>query len=90
MNALSNVDFIVSRNFVEGMIAMGLLIGAGCFLRFWRDTHDRLFVFFSVSLLFLALTRTMGNESSVVPYLIRLAGYVIIIVGIVDKNLRRT
>jgi hypothetical protein len=47
-------------------------------------------VFFSVSLLFLALTRTMGNESSVVPYLIRLAGYVIIIVGIVDKNLRRT
>lgn len=84
------VHFIVTRNFVDGMIVMGLVTGASFFLRFWRDTGDRLFVFFAASLLLLALNRAMGTENTLVPYFIRLAGYAVIIVGIADKNLRRT
>jgi hypothetical protein len=90
MKQLAEIDYVVTRHFVDGMIAMGLLTGSHFFLRFWRDTRDRLFVFFSAALLLLAINRTMGNESSLVPYIIRLAGYGIIIIGIMDKNFRRT
>jgi len=90
MNGFPQLDFIVTRQFVDGMIVMGLLTGSSFFLRFWRDTRDRLFLFFSAAFVLLALTRCVDDENSVVPYLIRLSGYVIIIVGIVDKNLRRT
>ena len=66
--------------------AIGLI-----FLRFWRKSGDRLFCFFTAAFwllglnwLCLALFRTDESETSL--YFIRLAAFLILIVGIVDKN----
>jgi len=62
------------------------------FLRFWRDTHDRLFALFAVAFWLLALN-WLGlavvaepEEARTLLYLVRLAAFVLIIVAIVDKN----
>ena len=85
----------MSRPFIIGVIAMGFLVAAAFFLRFWRDSGDRLFAFFAVAFLLMAITRPLLGISSdddhrLAPYLIRVASYGIIILAIVDKNLRRT
>lgn len=75
---------------------MGFLVAAGFFLRFWCESRDRLFAFFSASFLLMALNPPLlalfgeDNEVNLWPYLVRLLSYVIILIGIVDKNLRRS
>ena len=80
--------------FIMGSIAMASLIVAIFFLRFWRDTHDRLFAMFAVAFLLLGVTRlglavsdtsTEGNTSW---YWVRLVGFLIILFAIADKNRR--
>ncbi len=77
-----------------GALAMGCFAAGLLFMRLYRRTRDRLFVFFGLG--FFAL---MGNwialaaveavrESQHLIYLIRLLAFVIIIIGIVDKNRR--
>lgn len=74
------------------MSAMGCFGVAVCFLRFWRQTADRLFGMFAlafsllgINLLLLAvISRT--DESRHLIYLIRLAAFVVIILAIIDKN----
>jgi membrane-associated PAP2 superfamily phosphatase len=80
------------RFFGDGMLAAGYLIAALFFLRFWRDSHDRLFAFFAaafgllmVQRTLLALLRSMNDETSWI-YLIRLLAYVLILIAIYDKN----
>jgi hypothetical protein len=84
------MTFIFTHDFMRGALAMGLLVGASFFFRFWRESRDRLFAFFAVALLLMSVNRSLNAEESLVPYLIRLLSYLIIIVGIVDKNVRRT
>ena len=84
------MNFTATHDFLLGAIAMGLFIGAVFFFRFWRETRDRLFIFFSAALLLMAFNRSMDTEQNHWPYLIRLLAYVIIIIAIADKNLRRT
>lgn len=84
------MSFIISHDFIKGAIAMGLLIGAGFFVRFWRETHDRLFVFFAVAFLMMAINRSLVTEDTLWPFALRLVAYTIILIAIVDKNLRRT
>ena len=80
--------------FMNGAIAMGFAIAGLYFLRFWRDTEDRLFVFFAVSFWVLAAERVgllyVGPDEAVraTVYIARLIGFALIIVGIVDKNRR--
>lgn len=77
------------------MTAMACFGVAVCFLRFWRQTTDRLFGLFSlafvllgVNLLLLAIiSRT--DESRHLVYLIRLAAFLVIIIAIADKNRAR-
>lgn len=63
-----------------------------CFLRFWRDTRDRLFVFFAVAFWLLALSWMLlaflspNEETRPYVYAIRLAAFALIIAAIVDKN----
>jgi hypothetical protein len=74
---------------------MACLASAVFFLKFWRDTRDRLFAMFAVSFCLLALDRVVvvafqqQGVSSPAQYLVRLAAFVVIIVAIVEKN-RRT
>jgi hypothetical protein len=79
------------------LIVSGLLIGAYLtvalyFLRFWRDTRDRLFLLFACAFALLALQRfglTLVASHSVYEtwlYLLRIFGFGMILFAIVDKN----
>jgi hypothetical protein len=82
------------RDFLIGMMAMGSFTAALFFLRFWRESGDRLFGMFSAAFLLLGLTR-FGLSLSHEPieaqtslYWVRLLAYLLILVAIVDKNRR--
>lgn len=80
-------------NLIAGMIAMGSLIIGLCFLRFWRATADRFFLYFALSFGIegvhrIATTLSFDeHEDSPWHYLIRLLAYGLIIWAIVEKNL---
>jgi hypothetical protein len=82
--------------FVSGAIAMGYLIAAGFFARFWRMTADRLFLAFAVAFFFLALNQGLAqwlgaaDERVGYTYLLRVVGFVLILAAIVDKNLSQS
>lgn len=62
------------------------------FLRFWRESQDRLFLVFALafwvlSVNWLVIVMGQGELHSVVPYSVRLAAFVLILLGILDKNL---
>jgi hypothetical protein len=81
--------------FMSGAIAMGCVVAGAYFLRFWRDTRDRLFVFFAAAFFVLALERVgllvVGRDEAARAsvYIGRLVGFALIIMGIVDKNRRQ-
>jgi hypothetical protein len=80
--------------FIMGAIAMGSCVVAAFFLRFWRDTRDRLFAMFALSFFLLGITRlglAMSDDSSEAHtswYWVRLAAFLIILFAIADKNRR--
>ncbi|KQZ06154.1 hypothetical protein ASD21_00480 [Caulobacter sp. Root1455] len=84
--------------FVGGALAMGYLVAAGFFLRFWATSRDRLFLAFAGTFALMAAAQVftlMGRsaqEGNGQVYLPRLAAFVLIIVAILLKNLpsRRT
>lgn len=82
------------HGFFTGIGAMGWLVATAFFLRFWRETKDRLFLLFSVAFAALALNRVLlavlavGRESLWYLYLIRLSAFVIIAWAVIDKNRR--
>lgn len=78
---------------IGGAVAMGSLTIALFFLRFWRTSRDRFFLYFALSFgiegfhrVYTAL-QTETSESSPVHYLIRLAAYALILWAIIEKNL---
>lgn len=82
-------------NFLIGTIAALSLVIAMFFLRFWRKTQDRFFLFFALSFLIEAVNRVLmvsvtgWLENSPSFYMIRLLAYVLIIVAILDKNRKK-
>lgn len=80
--------------FLAGAITAASLVVALVFLRFWRSSRDRFFLFFAVAFVLEALSRAwlgmrqgIGEDSPVI-YLPRLLAYVLILIAIVDKNRR--
>lgn len=78
-----------------GALAMGYAVAALFFLRFFARTRDTLFLAFAGAFALLALNQLLpvlsglpGEEQSGF-YLLRLAGFLVIIVAILSKNLRR-
>lgn len=77
---------------LTGAVAMASLVAALFFMRFWRQTHDSLFLFFSVAFGIDAVSRfTLGiahvsEEAEPLFYLARLITFALIIVGIIVKN----
>ena len=75
-----------------GAIAMSNLIIGLFFLRFWKKTGDRFFLFFAVAFCLEGLNRALlglfqsSNENEPVYYLVRLLSFVLILIAIVDKN----
>jgi len=82
--------------FLSGAVAMGFLVAAGFFGRFWRQTADRLFLAFAVAFVLLALNQMLAqwlgaaDERIAYTYLLRVLGFVIILGAIVDKNLSQS
>lgn len=80
------------NQYLNGAIMMGFLIGGLFFLRFFRQTRERLFAIFAASFFVLAAERLVlagvppDAEFRPFIYLIRLTAYLLIIVAIVDKN----
>lgn len=73
---------------------MGFLVIALFFLRFWKTTRDRLFLFFSLAFVLLLIERIVRAsfeiQSEWIPavYLFRLTGYGLLIWAVIDKNRR--
>ncbi len=80
--------------FVWGALAMACWVAGLFFLRYWRMSHDRLFLFFTLgfwvfALNWIALAMVEPNlETRHYYYLLRLVAFVLIIIGVVDKNRR--
>lgn len=78
--------------FVLGAVAALALVAALFFLRFWRRTGDGLFLAFAVAFVLEGLNRAVlatteqSDEGLPIPYFIRLAAYLVILVGIIVKN----
>jgi uncharacterized protein DUF5985 len=79
--------------FLSGMTAAGFLIAALFFFRFWRRTRDSLFATFGVSFILFAIGQTTAlvsgapQEDRTWVYLLRLAGFTLLLVAIIRKNL---
>jgi hypothetical protein len=77
-----------------GAIGMANFTASLFFLKFWRRSRDRFFLFFSAAFAIEALVRIMlgvihySSEQEPLFYLVRLFSYVLILVAIVDKNRR--
>jgi hypothetical protein len=78
--------------FVSGAIVMGYGVVGLFFLRFWRETRDRLFLIFAGAFWLLGvqrLTLAFGGhmvEDDTGLYLVRLFAFLLILRAIVDKN----
>ena len=79
---------------LTGAIGMALLVAGLFFLRFWRSTGDRFFLFFAASFFIEAGNRLilypapedMDHVPGAVFYLLRLSAYLLILWAIIDKN----
>jgi hypothetical protein len=80
------------NQFLSGATMMGCLVAALFFLRFFRETGDRLFAMFAAAFVILGLNRIANvvfnpaDEVSPVFYVVRLLAFVLILIAIVDKN----
>jgi uncharacterized membrane protein HdeD (DUF308 family) len=78
--------------FLLGVIATTSLAAGVFFLRFWRDTRDSLFLAFGVAFIMEGLNRCsmlllrQPNEGACWVYLVRLLAFLLILIGIINKN----
>jgi uncharacterized membrane protein HdeD (DUF308 family) len=80
---------------LSGGIATLSIVAGVFFLRFWRSSRDRFFLYFAASFLIEGVNRfvlylTVGlQEDAPAYYLIRLIAYGLIVLAIVAKNRER-
>ena len=80
------------NDILVGAIAMASLASALFFLRFWRSTRDRFFLFFALSFAIEGFNRVVlwmsvgNNEDAPVYYVVRLVAYGLILAAIIEKN----
>lgn len=83
---------------LAGALTMGFVIAGLFFLRFWRQTRDRLFALFALSFFVMALNRLVlsilwAHSPGGVRgpwhdrmYWVRLVAFLLILLAILDKN----
>jgi len=80
--------------FLAGMAAMASFVIGLKFLKFWRVSRDRFFIWFAAAFWMFGIgwaTRTLDlglSEHAHLVYLPRLAGFLMILIAILDKNRR--
>lgn len=86
-------DYVI---FLQAVSATAAWVAGLLFLRFWRESNDRLFAFFGAAFHLLALSWALlalfspTEETRPYIYAIRLVAFTLLIVGIIDKNRSRT
>lgn len=76
--------------FLFGVLCMGFWVAAAFFLRFWKQTHDSLFLMFALAFALLGVERVIlilvysGDEFRI--YLIRLVAFSLILAAVFQKN----
>ena len=84
---------ILPISFLTGIISMGYAVAGLFFLRFWRQSRDRLFILFAIAFWLLCVQQfAFGLSSKTVEdltifFVIRLIAFVMILAAIIDKNL---
>jgi hypothetical protein len=87
---MSSIEFMLS-----GAVAACWMLAGIFFLRFWRQTNDRFFLYFVASFWLEAFNRVAAallvapDEDAPIWYVFRLLAYVLIIVAIWQKNRTR-
>lgn len=82
-------------DFLSGAVALGFFVCALFFLRFWRRTEQGLFLSFSLAFVALGIGQTVLALGSIPTeergsmYLIRLAAFLLILIGIYRANRRQ-
>lgn len=82
---------------VSGAMVMAYFVAGLFFLRFWKDTRDRLFGSFGAAFVLLALQRLLltitveerESTAALLLYIIRLLAFLLILWAIIDKNRAR-
>jgi len=80
------------NGFLLGVIVSASLTAAAFFFKFWRQTHDLLFLGFAAAFLIEGLNRVSflflaaPNEGDPLVYTVRLFSYLLILAAIVNKN----
>jgi len=81
--------------FASGALTLGFLAIGLFFLKFWRRTGDGLFLAFAVAFALLATNQAVPvlfgvpSENQGYIYLLRLAAFLLIILAVLRKNLKR-
>jgi hypothetical protein len=81
--------------FIAGAIFLGYLTAALLFLKFWKETGDRLFVMFAIAFAVLGSHRALMVWLPGLPevhswlYFVRLLAFLLILFAILDKNRTR-
>lgn len=79
-------------DFLSGAITMGFMVAGLFFLRFWKRTHESLFITFALAFWLLGLTQALLAFTSIPVeerswlYLLRLSAFALILVSIWMKN----
>jgi hypothetical protein len=79
-------------HFLNGIAATASLIAGAIFLRFWRESHDRLFLWFALAFWMFAVNWATlalwqpADETRQYFFAIRLLGLILILAGVVGKN----
>ena len=79
-------------DFLSGAIALGFLVAALFFLRFWRRTNDGLFLAFACAFALLGLGQAVQALANITQeershvFLIRLAAFTLILIAVARKN----
>jgi hypothetical protein len=77
---------------IIGAVTMACFTVSLFFLRFWKTTRDRFFLFFAISFLLEGISRIVltivqyGDEEEPLIYMIRLFAFLVILFAIIDKN----
>lgn len=83
-------------NFLSGAVAFGFIVCGLFFLRFWRRSHDHLFLAFAVAFGLLGVGQAIIALSNIPTeergslYLVRLVAFATILAAIFRKNRRPT
>jgi hypothetical protein len=76
-----------------GALLLSYLMAGTYFFNFWKRTGDRIFIHFAVAFWLFVLNQlatsipSVAKETDGYEYLLRVIGFIVIIVGIVDKNM---